>query len=90
MTVAIQLHSTSIFTTVEKIPQEIRKLRVSPETTMQLIIAEYQDDKTTKTKKKKSYLPFLHSGTWDDKKGNTDITKNHDYYLYDLDNPHGN
>lgn len=31
----------------------------------------------------KSGLPFLHSGVWDEEDGATDISENHDHYLYE-------
>ncbi|MDM8536364.1 hypothetical protein QUF70_06390 [Desulfobacterales bacterium HSG17] len=79
-----------IQTTIRELPQRIKSLNVSPETSILVIIDELMNRKKMDTKtNKKPYLPFLDEDIWDDRNGPVDISENTDYYIYDLDNPHG-
>ena len=74
-----------IQTTIKDLPEKVRQLGISPETSVRLII----NDVRVKTNRKKSHFPFLNGEVWDDKEGFTDISENVDHYLYDSDNIHG-
>lgn len=76
-----------IQSTFKELPEKIRHLDLSPEASVRVVISEI---KIARQKHKRAlYLPFLDGELWDGEDTPTDLSANVDYYLYDLDDPHG-
>lgn len=67
-------------------PDLLRRIAIKPEQLITITITtEPEAPLKQSAPEKKSRFGFLHSGTWENKTGETDIAENHDKYLYDVD-----
>ncbi len=73
-----------IQTTVKELPEKMRKMGFSSETSIRVIVEE----PPKKGHPKRSHFPFLDGPVWD-QEGPNDISENIDHYLYEADNIHG-
>ena len=71
-------------TTIQELPEKIRSLNISPETHIRVIIEEIKekDGSEILSKKKRSKFQFINDDMWDNKNTPTDLSENHDKYLY--------
>lgn len=71
-------------TTIQELPEKLRSLNISPETHIRVIIEEIKEKDAPKvlSKKKHPKFQFINEDIWDKKNTPTDLSENHDKYLY--------
>ncbi len=73
-----------IQTTIKDLPERIRQLGISPETSVRVIIDENETANKKQYKKPYPYIAFLDDNDfWDGDETPTDLSVNVDKYLYD-------
>lgn len=68
-------------TTIQELPEKIRSLNISPKTHIRVIIEE-KGTATISGERRISKYQFLNEDLWDCEKTPTDLSENHDHYLY--------
>ncbi len=71
-------------TTIQELPEKIKSLNISSEAHIRVIIEEIKEkgNATISDEKRSSKFQFLNEDLWDCEKTPTDLSENHDHYLY--------